>query len=214
MNSKNPDSFYRPMPPSCDCPSQFQHDLIALIPNLRAFSRMLCRSRDIAEDMVQEALAKAWRAQTSFKAGTNLKAWLFTILRNEFYSYVRRTRRETCWDSEAGERIPAPERQQEWAMDLSDTARALGGLPDNQREALILISAGGFSYDDVAKICGTPVGTAKSRVARARAALLKILDGDKPLPRVNSIRAANASDGILAQLKALTPAGAISAAFA
>lgn len=195
-------------------PPNFQEDLVALIPRLRTFSRGLCRRQSMAEDLVQETLAKAWRARDSFQLGTNLKAWLFTILRNEFYTHVRRAKRETYWDSEASERLPAVEHQQDWAMDLSDTARALGELPPNQREALILVSAGGYSYDDVAKICGTPVGTAKSRVGRARATLRSILEGNIPLPRDRSICATNASDSILAQLKALAPIDAASAAFA
>jgi RNA polymerase sigma-70 factor (ECF subfamily) len=178
---------------------------VALIPHLRAFSRGLCGRNAIAEDMAQEALAKAWRARDRFEPGTNLKAWLFTILRNEFCSQARRGWRETHWDCEKGERIAAPANEQEWAMNLSDTARALGGLPDSQREALILVAAGGFSYEDAAKISGIPMGTAKSRVARARAALLKILDGDEPLPRYASARMTSASDDILAQLSALAP---------
>src|ERR1700683_1811776 len=87
---------------------QFQRDLIALIPHLRAFSRMLCGRRVIAEDMAQEALAKAWRARARFQPGTNLKAWLFTILRNEYYSHGRRAWRETHWDEVLGGRIAAP----------------------------------------------------------------------------------------------------------
>jgi RNA polymerase sigma-70 factor (ECF subfamily) len=188
--------------------SQFQCELVALIPHLRAFSRGLCGRRAIAEDMAQEALAKAWRARDRFEPGTNLKAWLFTILRNEFCSHARRGWRETHWDCEIGERIAAPANEQEWAVDLSDTTRALGGLPDSQREALILVAAGGFSYEEAARISGIPMGTAKSRVARARAALLKMLDGDEPLPRYSSARMASASDDILAQLSALTPVGA------
>jgi RNA polymerase sigma-70 factor (ECF subfamily) len=194
--------------------SQFQRELIALIPHLRAFSCGLCGKRAIAEDMAQEALTKAWRSRDRFEPGTNLKAWLFAILRNEFYSHGRRAWREAHWDSEKGERIAAPANEQEWAINLSDTARALGGLPEPQREALLLVAAGGFSYEDAARISGIPMGTAKSRVARARVALLKILDGDKPLPRYSSLRMTSASDDILAQLSALAPAGATSAAYA
>jgi RNA polymerase sigma-70 factor (ECF subfamily) len=194
--------------------SQFQCELVALIPHLRAFSRGLCGRRAIAEDMAQEALAKAWRARDRFEPGTNLKAWLFTILRNEFCSHARRGWRETHWDCEKGDRIAAPANEQEWAIDLADTARALEGLSEGQREALILVGAGGFSYEDAAEICGTAMGTVKSRVARARIALLNILDGDKPLPSSSSTRAMGASDNILAQLSALTPAGAASAAYA
>jgi RNA polymerase sigma-70 factor (ECF subfamily) len=173
--------------------SQFQRELIALIPHLRAFSCGLCGKRAIAEDMAQEALTKAWRSRDRFEPGTNLKAWLFAILRNEFYSHGRRAWREAHWDSEKGERIAAPANEQEWAINLS---------------------AGGFSYEDAARISGIPMGTAKSRVARARVALLKILDGDKPLPRYSSLRMTSASDDILAQLSALAPAGATSAAYA
>jgi RNA polymerase sigma-70 factor (ECF subfamily) len=164
--------------------------------------------------MAQEALAKAWRSRASFEPGTNLKAWLFTILRNEFCSHARRGWRETHWDLEKGENIAAPANEQEWAMNLSDATRALEGLSDGQREALILVGAGGFSYEDAAEICGTAMGTVKSRVARARVALLNILDGDKPLPPSLPARSTSASDSILAQLSALMPADAASAAYA
>jgi len=183
--------------------AQFERDLVALIPHLRAFSRMLCGKRTIAEDMAQEALAKAWRARDSFQPGTNLKAWLFTILRNEFYSHTRRAWRETRWDADLGEHIPGPACEQEWAMELCDTARALDELPESQRKALILIAAGGFSYDDAAQISGIPAGTVKSRVARARVAILKILDGDKPLPRWPTERVMGASQDIFTQLNAI-----------
>ncbi|HEV2560795.1 MAG TPA: sigma-70 family RNA polymerase sigma factor [Rhizomicrobium sp.] len=196
------------MPPAIIA-ADFQRDLVALIPFLRAFSRTLCGNRALAEDMAQEALVKAWRARARFEPGTNLKGWLFTILRNEFYSHTRSAWRETHWDADLGERIPSAGREQESIMELSDTARALRSLPDGQREALILVAAGGFSYEDAGEICSTPVGTVKSRVARARAALSKILDNNQPAPL--PARVANASHDILAQLSALTPPGAQSA---
>lgn len=191
---------------------QFQRDLIALIPPLRAFSRMLCGRRAIAEDMAQEALAKAWRAHHRFEPGTNLKAWLFTILRNEYYSHARRAWRESDWDEDLGGSIAAPPLEQEWAMELSDTARALGGLREGQREALILVAAGGFSYEDAAKVCAAPVGTIKSRVGRARVALTSILDGNKPIPARSVSRAKDATEHIVAQLTALASGGAASTA--
>jgi RNA polymerase sigma-70 factor (ECF subfamily) len=197
------DSHDEPALHSSRPPSDFQRDLIALIPNLRAFSRMLCGRRAIAEDLAQEALAKAWRAHHRFEPGTNLKAWLFTILRNEFYTQARRARRESEWDVVKGERIAAPADQQGWTLALSDTAHALRRLPDGQREALILVGAGGFTYDDAAKICGTPAGTVKSRVTRGRAALSKMLAGEIPLPRCATVRMHGASNDILAQLSAL-----------
>lgn len=160
----------------------FERELIGLIPTLRAFSRSLCRSRQFAEDIAQEALTKAWRSRASFEHGSNLKAWLFSILRNEFYSHCRRARREGIWDEDMAARIEAPADEQQWAMELSDTVLALYRLPAAQREALVLIGAAGFSYEEAAHICGTPIGTTKSRVARARAAITAMLDNG-PLPR-------------------------------
>lgn len=210
MNS--PDANKRDAPAlSAGRPStQFERDLIALIPHLRALSRVLCGRRAIAEDVAQEALAKAWRAQDRFAPGTNLKAWLFTILRHEYYSHVRRAWREAHWDEDAGERIAAPPREQEWAMELSDTARAIGGLKEGQREALILVGAGGFSHEDAGKICAAPAGTMKSRVARARAALTSSLNGRMSIPPRSLARTADATEHILAQLTALASRGAAS----
>src|SRR3954469_7664340 len=146
----------------------FQRDLVALIPQLRAFAYWLCKRQEQAEDLTQEALAKAWRSRASFEPGTNLKAWAFFILRNEFYSQRRTAWRQVHWDEIKGERIAAPADGQLWSLELSDTAEALHALPDGQREALVLVGAGGLSYQDAAKICGTQLGTLKSRVARGR----------------------------------------------
>jgi RNA polymerase sigma-70 factor (ECF subfamily) len=176
--------------------TEFQRDLIALIPYLRSFSRALCKGRETAEDLAQDALMKAWRAQDTFKSGTNLKAWLFTILRNEYYSYLRRAWRETCWDNDLAERIKAPERAQEWAMELNDAFRALDQIPGQQREALLLVAADGFTYDEAADICGVVTGTVKSRVARGRATLLNILDGRKPLHKAAPDRMRGASSHV------------------
>jgi RNA polymerase sigma-70 factor (ECF subfamily) len=148
----------------------FRKDLLSLIPFLRAFSRSLCGERELADDLAQEALAKAWQSRDTFRPGSNLKAWLFTILRNQFYSDRRRAWRQAPWDESAVERVPAARGEQTWAVQLSDTARALRGLPAEQREALILVGAGGFSYEDAARIANCAVGTVKSRVARARKA--------------------------------------------
>lgn len=191
---------------------QFRQDILALIPHLRAFARNLCHGADMAEDLAQEALVKAWRSQHYFEPGTNLKAWLFTILRNEFYSQRRRSWRQTHWDEVKAGRIATPPDPQFWALQLSDTERGLRDLPDGQREALVLVAAAGFSYEEAAEICGTAVGTVKSRVARGRLALADILDGKRKL--AEPARRADASDTILAQLHALTPAGAPCAAYA
>src|SRR6201992_1253163 len=159
----------------------FKTELLGLVPFLRAFARSLCGNQEIADDLAQETLVKAWQAREMFAPGTNLKAWLFTILRNQFYSDRRRAWRQAPWDQEAAERIPGSAGEQSWAAELSDTARALSCLSDEQREALILVGAGGFSYEDAAAICKCAVGTVKSRVARARKALMEILDGDDTL---------------------------------
>jgi RNA polymerase sigma-70 factor (ECF subfamily) len=190
------------MMPGADA-SSFQRDLVALIPHLRAFSRMLCRRPDIADDLVQNTLAKSWAARARFEPGTNLKAWLFTILRNEFYSHGRRAWRQAHWDAEKGERIPAPADQQVWSAELSDSVHALHSLPRNQRDAVILVAAGGLSYEEASEICAVPLGTMKSRVARGRLALTAALEGKTKLKRF--VLNGSPSEDVLAQLSALTP---------
>jgi RNA polymerase sigma-70 factor (ECF subfamily) len=189
-----------------DPDAQFKSDLLDLIPFLRAFARSLCGNQETADDLAQETLVKAWQARNMFAPGTNLKAWLFTILRNQFYSDRRRAWRQAPWDQDAAERIPGSSAEQSWAAELSDTARALSQLSDEQREALILVGAGGFSYEDAAAICHCAVGTVKSRVARARKSLLSLLEGDEPLPpSAQTGDAGDAAKEILAQLDRLAP---------
>lgn len=189
----------------------FQDDLLPLIPHLRAFARLLCAGRDLADDLVQQTLVKAWAARARFELGTNMKAWLFTILRNEFYSLGRRSWRQAHWDAEQAERIPAVADEQFWSAELSDTVHILHSLPSQQRDAVVLVAAGGFSYEEAAEICNVPLGTMKSRVARGRAALAEALEGATPLKR--HVLKGTPSEDILAQLSALTPAGAHRAAF-
>jgi RNA polymerase sigma-70 factor (ECF subfamily) len=179
-----------------------------LIPFLRAFARSLCGNPDIADDLAQETLVKAWQSRATFAPGTNLKAWLFTILRNQFYSDRRRAWRQAPWDQDAAERIPGASEEQSWAAELSDTARALTSLSDEQREALILVGAGGFSYEAAAQICNCAVGTVKSRVARARKTLIGILEGSEPLPANMGEDSADATNEIMAQLDRLAPGAA------
>jgi RNA polymerase sigma-70 factor (ECF subfamily) len=152
-----------------------RHDLLASVPNLRAFAVSLCGSAERADDLVQETLMKAWAKFDSFQEGTNLRAWLFTILRNEFYSQMRKRRREVE-DAEGtyAARL-ASQPEQSGHMDLSDFREALAVLQPDQREALILVGASGFSYEEAAEICGCAVGTIKSRVSRARARLSELL---------------------------------------
>jgi len=183
----------------------FKAGLIELIPFLRAFARSLCGNPEMADDLAQETLVKAWQARDMFTPGTNLKAWLFTILRNQFYSDRRRAWRQAPWDQDAAERIPGSAGEQTWAAELSDTARALTSLSDEQREALILVGAGGFSYEDAAAICHCAVGTVKSRVARARKTLIAILEGEDPLPPASQPAEGDAANEIMAELDRLAP---------
>jgi RNA polymerase sigma-70 factor, ECF subfamily len=191
-----------------DPDGEFKTGLMELIPFLRAFARSLCGNPDIADDLAQETLVKAWQSRATFAPGTNLKAWLFTILRNQFYSDRRRAWRQAPWDQDAAERIPGASEEQSWAAELSDTARALTSLSDEQREALILVGAGGFSYEAAAQICNCAVGTVKSRVARARKTLIGILEGSEPLPANNGDDSADATNDIMAQLDRLAPGAA------
>lgn len=184
----------------------FKSELLALVPFLRAFARALSGRHEGADDLAQEALVKAWQSRASFAPGTNLKAWLFTILRNQFYSNGRRAWRQTPWDAEAAEQIPGNGSGQAWAAELSDLARALKALPIEQREALILVGAGGFAYEEAAQISHCAVGTVKSRVARARKALLAILDSNQPLPASDRPAQGEAARDIMAQLDRLTAA--------
>ncbi len=154
----------------------FKTALVEAIPNLRAFARSLSGNRDRADDLVQETLAKAIANRERYTPGTNLSAWLVTILRNQYYTEGRKRRREVA-DSDgiyAASLTSAP--QQGGHLELTDFLGALQQIPDDQREALILIGASGFSYEEAAKILDTRVGTVKSRVSRARARLEEILE--------------------------------------
>ena len=156
--------------------AHFKRDLVALIPHLRAFARTLCGDATAADDLAQDAVMKAWDARSSFQVGTNMKAWTFMILRNQFYSEKRRSWRQSQLDQEAAERTLVAADDPEAPVALDEMRLALGMLPNEQREALILVGAGGFAYEEAAAICGCAVGTVKSRVSRARRALQGILE--------------------------------------
>jgi RNA polymerase sigma-70 factor (ECF subfamily) len=155
---------------------QFKKDLVGLIPHLRAFARTLCGDAATADDLAQDAMMKAWDARSSFQMGTNMKAWTFMILRNQFYSEKRRSWRQSQLDQEAAERTLVAADDPEAPVALDEMRLAMGMLPSEQREALILVGAGGFAYEEAADICGCAVGTVKSRVSRARRALHTILE--------------------------------------
>ena len=154
---------------------QFRDQALASIPGLRAFAMSLTSRSDRADDLVQETLMKAWKHYESFEPGSNMKAWLYTILRNEFYTQLRKRKREV----EDGEGFysskVAVHGEQEGHLNMADLQTALAKLPDDQREALILVGASGFSYDEAADICKVAVGTIKSRVNRGRVKLAELL---------------------------------------
>jgi RNA polymerase sigma-70 factor, ECF subfamily len=155
-------------------------DMVALVPQLHTFARSLCRDGVRADDLVQEALARAIDNIERFQPGTNLKAWLFTIVRNEHYSQLRRRKFEAVGVDTDTLPEPSVPPEHDGELELRDLNRALATLSPGQRNALILVSASGFSYEEAATICGCAVGTIKSRVARARDTLMAILEGHTP----------------------------------
>lgn len=150
--------------------------MLAAVPSLRAFAISMCGNVDRADDLVQDTLMRALAAIDSFKPGTNMAAWLFTILRNHFRSEYRKRKREVE-DSDghyAGTLKCQPE--QYGQVEFRELQEALAQLPQEQREALILVGASGFSYDEAAKIQECKEGTIKSRVNRARTRLAELMD--------------------------------------
>jgi RNA polymerase sigma-70 factor (ECF subfamily) len=152
--------------------------VLATVPSLRAFAISLCGNVDRADDLVQETLLRALANISSFEPGTNMPAWLFTILRNLFRSEYRKRRREVeDADGRYAETLKShPE--QHGRVEFEEFRVALAKLPSDQREALILVGASGFSYEEAADICGCAIGTIKSRVNRARTRLSELLSID------------------------------------
>ncbi|MFG1402621.1 sigma-70 family RNA polymerase sigma factor [Xanthobacter sediminis] len=162
--------------PDSDPPLRMQ--VLEFLPALRAFARSLTRNRTEADDLVQETLLKALANIDRFDPGTNLRAWLFTILRNTYYTDMRKRRRENEGLSALAQQDGNVGPSQEWSMTLQSLQEALGHLPDDQREALVLVGAAGLSYEEAAEVCGCALGTIKSRVNRARAKLLVLMGAD------------------------------------
>lgn len=157
--------------------------IIEHLPALRAFALSLTRNGSAADDLVQDTIVKAWSKFASFKPGTNLRAWLFTILRNTFYSGRRKSKREVADVDGIYSNNLASKPEHDGRLALKDFQRAFVQLPDEQREALILVGASGFSYEEAAETCGCAVGTIKSRANRGRAKLAELLklDDDEKL---------------------------------
>jgi len=182
-----------------DGDARFRAELIGCLPFIRAFSLSLSRNRTLAEDLAQDVLTKAWTARTSYQCGTNLKAWLSTILRNEYATHRRRAWRQVAWDADAAAAIHAPQGEQRWASELTDIRRALVCLCIEHREVLVLVGVAGYSYGEAASICNIPVGTLKSRLSRARASLERILLQGKALPNRRASSDGNALSKFLAE---------------
>jgi RNA polymerase sigma factor (sigma-70 family) len=179
----------------------FKRALTEVAPHLRAFARGLCGCRDRADDLAQEALLRAWAARDRYRAGTNFKAWTFTILRNHFYSEARRSRFHGDYDEAVAERTLRAPASQESAVELADVLRALEVVPPTYREALILVAIGSLSYDEIAEICGIALGTVKSRICRARAMLSHVLaSGQLPDFRHNFVLSGDAIDAFFGEL--------------
>jgi RNA polymerase sigma-70 factor, ECF subfamily len=161
-------------------PASFKDGLVAEMASLRAFAISLSGSVSVADDLVQEAMLRAWSNFDKFQMGTSMRAWLFTILRNIYFSNRRKGAREVQ-DSDGlyAQRVAVPG-DQESHLDLQDFRRALTLLPPEQREALILVGASGLSYDEAASVCEVEIGTIKSRVSRARSRLADLLQLDTP----------------------------------
>lgn len=157
---------------------EFTSAMLATVPALRAFAVSLTGRSDRADDLVQETILKAWAASASFQPGTNMKAWLFTILRNHAMTqFKRRSREVEDVDGKIAGNVES-RAGQEGHMALNEMRDALARLPEDQREAVLLVGAAGFSYEEVAEMCGTLVGTIKSRVSRGRAMLAQLMYGD------------------------------------
>jgi len=159
----------------------FRKELMAVLPHLRAFARGLSGRADFADDLVQEAAIKAWTARERYQPGTNMRAWTFAILRNHYLSELRRNKRQTNLDEGVAERMLVMDADQEGPLHLGDMETALQDLAPERREAVLLVGASGFSYEEAAEIAGCPIGTMKSRVARARADLAKQLNAEPEL---------------------------------
>ncbi len=177
-----PDASRREEGQKPEVPGDPRDELVGHLPAMRAFALSLTRNASQADDLVQDTVVKAWSHFDRFSPGTNLRAWLFTILRNTFYSTRRRTVREVSDSDGALVGALAEKPEHDGRLQYADFVRAFQQLPDEQREALTLVGALGHSYEEAAEMCGVAVGTVKSRANRARARLAQLLhlnEGDR-----------------------------------
>jgi len=162
--------------------AQPESELVSLIPALRRFARTFYRDPSDADDLVQETLTKGLAKIDQFQLGTSMKSWLFTIMRNTFYTKIKLANREAPAAADCASLVPAVNPSQDWSARGREISRAIGRLPDQQRQVLVLIGVLGVSYEEAAGICGCATGTIKSRLNRARARLLRDLGEPSPVP--------------------------------
>ena len=172
----------------------FRTDLVAIIPSLRAFARGLCGNRELADDLAQEALAKAWAARKSYQPGTNFRAWMYRILRNHFYTTATVAKRFVAYDPDVAAHVQSTPPNQGGEIVLADLQRGLATLTAEQREALILLESG-LQWEEIADVMGCPLGTVKSRITRGRAALKLYMDGPPDTPDAPEAQPAGVSSG-------------------
>jgi len=163
-----------------------QTEMVQLIPALRAFARTFYRDRNDADDLVQETLTRALSSIHQFQPGTSMKSWLFTIMRNTFYTKIKVESREAPGLAECVSQRPAADATQEWSVRGSEISHAIQRLPEPQREVLMLVAVLGVSYDEAADICDCAIGTIKSRLNRARLRLLDELGEASPVSSVEN----------------------------
>ena len=168
-------------------PADWRETIMGFIPSLRAFAFSLSRNSADADDLVQETLAKAWAHRARFEPGSNLRAWLFTILRNSWYTGAAKRRREVPDEEGRYAAGLTAEASQEWTAELTALQAALNALPPEHREAIVMVGAAGLSYQEAADIAGCAVGTIKSRVNRARHRLALLLDMEPSVEAVQNV---------------------------
>ncbi|KUF10587.1 RNA polymerase sigma factor [Pseudoponticoccus marisrubri] len=176
-------------------------EIVEHIGAMRAFAMSLTRNSALADDIVQDALVKAWTNIDKFEAGTNMRAWLFTILRNTLYSYHRKHKREVQDSDGALSAGLSNKPHHDGRLQMRDFNQAFETLNAEQREALVLVGAGGHSYEEAAEICGVAVGTIKSRVNRARSRLAELM-------QLNDDEVLEATDIVTAGIVAANPSAA------
>lgn len=172
-------------------------EIVEHIKTLRAFAMSLTRNPSVADDMVQDTIEKAWTNIDKFQQGTNMRAWLFTILRNTYYSSRRRAKREVADPEGIMVEQLSEKPAHDGRLQMADFRTAFAQLPDEQREVLLLVGASGFSYEEAANMCGVKVGTIKSRVNRGRARLAELMDlkDDEPMELTDAHTIAVVSTG-------------------